>query len=138
VSGDPTEEADRAHSNRFSHPAHPDRHPEEENAPHTIWRASLDDGKPQWIPEGFEPDVSPDGNRILMIRDAGGSVVHELRSVWVMGISGEGTKPILEGISGLQAPRWSPDGSQILYLSKTNYDLWIVDLKGTPFRDHLE
>lgn len=68
----------------------------------------------------WEPDASPDGSRIAftMIRDqaqANGDTLREHHIAWV---PPEGGAPTFYSVTGREfAPRWSPDGSQLAYIS---------------------
>ncbi|MGL4649957.1 MAG: TolB family protein, partial [Caldilineaceae bacterium] len=91
-------------------------------------------------PTWQDPDVSPDGSRILY--QVKGAAQWDL---WVMNADGSGrtglTRPattLLETLPSNVAAAWSPDGSQIVFLSNrtdTNtagaWRLWVMDADGS-------
>jgi acylaminoacyl-peptidase len=69
------------------------------------------------------PQISPDGERVVYerrwmdaLRDR--AVSH----LWMVGSDGEGHQPLVTG-AGARAPRWSPDGKRLAYLSEGA--LWV-------------
>jgi TolB protein len=73
------------------------------------------------LADGFNPDWSPDGTRIAFERVERGQCVFDLfcpSSIYVMNRDGTGQQLVAEATGAadrLQAPDWSPDGSQIAY-----------------------
>jgi TolB protein len=82
----------------------------------------------------FNPSWSPDGRRIVFERGgrrqrtnySPGSAGYE---VYVMNADGSAQQRLTRGGSG---PRWSPDGRQIVYVSKRGgeRDIWIMNADG--------
>jgi len=90
-------------------------------------------GKPVPLTDGKEPVRSAeyhpkDGNRILFLRDAGGS---EKYQVFHLNVAAKKTTMLTDGKHRHTGARWSPDGSRIAYFSpKRNgrdNDLYTMD-----------
>jgi Tol biopolymer transport system component len=101
--------------------------------------------------ESINPEWSPDGTRIAFAsnRALDGSDAPNMNStenIWVMNADGSGAKPLTHYTSLLgksYAPRWSPDGTHILFSSNRALDggdapninstenIWIVNADGT-------
>ncbi len=65
-----------------------------------------------------DPQVSPDGKRVLYVRQFADILADQRRSnLWIVNADGSGHRPLTTGNHSDSAPRWSPDGSQILFLS---------------------
>ncbi len=64
-----------------------------------------------------DPQISPDGSRIVYTRRYFDSLSDRVRSnLWIVEREGEQPhRPLLTGLSNFGSPRWSPDGSRILY-----------------------
>ena len=65
-----------------------------------------------------DPQISPDGSRIAFTvtttdLDADKSVSH----IWTVNADGTGLTPYTSGDRSCSSPRWSPDGSQLYFLS---------------------
>ena len=78
------------------------------------------------------PAISPDGRRILFSRVIDG---HE--SVWVMDRNGDNPSLLYGSLSGAGwDPVWSPDGSQVLFLSERSGrpELYTVGADGSDLR----
>jgi TolB protein len=75
--------------------------------------------------EGYldkEPDYSPDGARIVFVRDrqlveAGGSIDEE--ALFVVNADGSGLRRLTPWEAGVGTPSWSPDGTTILFRGGT-------------------
>jgi dipeptidyl aminopeptidase/acylaminoacyl peptidase len=81
-----------------------------------------------------DPQISPDGSRIAYVRRTGDIMADRTRSaIWLIDTrTGEQT-PLAGGPEGdAFAPRWSPDGSRIAYVSTASggAQLWVKWLKG--------
>jgi hypothetical protein len=68
-----------------------------------------------------EPDVAPDG-RIVYRRTPAGAPLADDGELWVLSADGSEDAPL--GISG-RVPAWSPDGTQIAYMSEAG-DAWRI------------
>jgi Tol biopolymer transport system component len=76
-------------------------------------------------------NISPDGRQLTVVFNRGGGV-HELA---VMPIGGGELRRIVTGNGTVDSPRWSPDGSKIVFDSDRGgtADVWVVDATGgTP------
>jgi dipeptidyl aminopeptidase/acylaminoacyl peptidase len=68
-----------------------------------------------WI---SDPQISPDGARIIYVRNFADIKSDKFYSnLWIINFDGSGNRPLTTGLSSDKSPRWSPDGSQILYIS---------------------
>ena len=65
-----------------------------------------------------DPRISPDGNHVVYVRNFM-DVMHDRRrsNIWMVRFDGTGHRPLTTGIQNDYGPRWSPDGTQLLYLS---------------------
>ena len=62
------------------------------------------------LPHGFDPALSPDGNLVAFTRDGGEN------GVYVINVDGSGERKVFGDRSFLRAPKWSPDGAQIMFV----------------------
>jgi Tol biopolymer transport system component len=103
-----------------------------------LFRVGLDGSsqeiKPAGRPElvGFNPDASPDGNKIVFTGLEGGSF-----RIWTMDMEGNNPQKI-EATNWQSEPRFSPDGKQIVFhqhrSSGTARDLYIASVDGSNTR----
>lgn len=64
------------------------------------------------------PQVSPDGKRIVYTRQFTDIMADKRRSnLWIINADGSEHRPLTTGNVSDSLPRWSPDGTQIAYLS---------------------
>ncbi len=65
-----------------------------------------------------DPQISPDGKRIVYVRQFA-DVMSDRRcsNLWIINFDGSDHRPLTTGNYRDTSPRWSPDGSQFLYLS---------------------
>jgi len=69
----------------------------------------------EWI---SDPQISPDGKKIIYVRNFADIKSDKFYSnLWIVNFDGSGNRPLTSGLVGDKSPRWSPDGSQILYIS---------------------
>jgi len=73
--------------------------------------------------------VSPEGNRIALIRDASGRL-----NLWVMNSDGGGARQLLHSDDRQGQPVFSPEGDQIIYVQDKGgdemYDLFAIPVSG--------
>lgn len=88
-----------------------------------LWLAATD-GKtpPRQLTYGqarnSSPVWSPTGDRLAFVRSAD----KEKPQIYVLSLSGGEAQPLTKVETGAGAPRWSPDGTQILFTSSLSYD----------------
>ena len=99
-------------------------------APHRLWEVSLDGGPPKAItPEGAADegwaDVSPDGRLLAFVR-----VLQGIEYIFITPRAGGDPKRLTSGPSTL--PRWSPDGTHLVFSRDRSFDggIWIIDATG--------
>ena len=64
------------------------------------------------------PEISPDGNRIVFVRNFMDIMKDRQRSnLWIVNYDGSDLQPITTGNHNYNSPRWSPDGKRLLYAS---------------------
>jgi len=78
-----------------------------------------------------QPSISPDGTRIAFVKNGGGDA-----NLYVCWSDGSGAKPLTDLRDGGQvyAPRWSPDGKQLVFSFSTGdrRDIGAVSADGGP------
>jgi dipeptidyl aminopeptidase/acylaminoacyl peptidase len=66
------------------------------------------------------PRISPDGSQIVYERKSNDIMTDRTRSnLWLVGVDGEGHRPLVSGTESASSPRWSPDGERIVYSMAT-------------------
>jgi acylaminoacyl-peptidase len=65
-----------------------------------------------------DPQISPDGKQIVYVRQFA-DIMKDKRysNLWIINFDGSGHRPLTSGHQNDGSPRWSPDGSQIIYTS---------------------
>src|SRR2546425_11840719 len=65
-----------------------------------------------------DPQISPDGKRIIYVRQFS-DIMDDRRhsNLVIINFDGSNHRPLTTGNFNDTSPRWSPDGSQIIYLS---------------------
>lgn len=86
--------------------------------------AAAQSGSPLRVEDIFElqlaadPQISPDGKRIVYVRRFADIMADRRRSnLWVVNFDGSGHRPLTTGHHSDESPRWSPDGSQVAFVS---------------------
>jgi acylaminoacyl-peptidase len=65
-----------------------------------------------------DPQISPDGTRVVYVRQFADIMTDQRRSnLWMVSFDGKDHRPLSTGNFSDTSPRWSPDGSQIAYIS---------------------
>jgi acylaminoacyl-peptidase len=65
-----------------------------------------------------DPQISPDGRRILYVRQFSDVMTDKRHSnLWIVNTDGTDHRPLTTGNFNDASPRWSHDGSQIIYVS---------------------
>jgi dipeptidyl aminopeptidase/acylaminoacyl peptidase len=65
-----------------------------------------------------DPQISPDGARVVYVRQFSDIMTDQRYSnLWVAGSSGSGERALTTGNFGDASPRWSPDGTRLLFVS---------------------
>jgi dipeptidyl aminopeptidase/acylaminoacyl peptidase len=65
-----------------------------------------------------DPQISPDGQRIVYVRRFNDIVADQRHSnLWIINTDGSDHRPVTTGNFNDASPRWSHDGSQIIYIS---------------------
>lgn len=68
-----------------------------------------------------DPQVSPMGSQIVFVRNFKDVMTDRNRSnLWISDFQGNQMRPLTTGMQSDGSPRWSPDGSRILYRSSKN------------------
>ncbi|MBA7631812.1 MAG: hypothetical protein GH143_02755 [Calditrichaeota bacterium] len=65
-----------------------------------------------------DPQISPDGQKIVYVRNFMDIMKDRRRSnLWIINFDGSNHRPLTTGNVNTRSPRWSPDGSCLLYVS---------------------
>jgi acylaminoacyl-peptidase len=71
-----------------------------------------------------DPQISPDGKQVVFVRQFADIMEDRRRSnLWIVNADGSGARPLTTGKFSDASPRWSPDGTQLAFIS---------DREGTP------
>ncbi len=81
----------------------------EESNGGTIYAYDLESGSSRSLTYGFDPAISPDGSMVAFTRDGGENGLYLIDS------DGGNQRLIYSGRQRLASPKWSPDGSQIVF-----------------------
>jgi dipeptidyl aminopeptidase/acylaminoacyl peptidase len=106
-----------------------------------LWVADVSGGEAKQITSGqdwndTDPQWSPDGMRIAFVSDRTGKAYDDSHNsdVWVIAASGGALTKISDHPFEDVSPRWSPDGTQILFAGKTSLHqfpkLYLADSSG--------
>jgi dipeptidyl aminopeptidase/acylaminoacyl peptidase len=65
-----------------------------------------------------DPQIAPDGTRIVFARSGFDLMTDQTRSnLWIVNADGTNLRPLLPPGRNAGSPRWSPDGTRLLYVS---------------------
>jgi len=68
-----------------------------------------------------DPQISPDGYKIVYVRNFFDIMTDRGRSnLWIINFDGSDHRPLTSGNQNYSSPRWSPDGSKLLYVSSSD------------------
>jgi dipeptidyl aminopeptidase/acylaminoacyl peptidase len=75
-----------------------------------LWTVPFAGGTPKRIGEGDDPELSPRSDVVAFVKD---------RAIWTAPMDGSGTpKRLFTANGSSDAPRWSPDGSRLAFVSQ--------------------
>ena len=65
-----------------------------------------------------DPQISPDGSQVVYVRRSNDIMSDRARSnLWIVDEDGGEHRPLLSGADSYSSPRWSPDGTRLVYVS---------------------
>ncbi len=79
----------------------------------------------EWI---SDPQISPDGERVVYARNFNDIMTDgSFSNLWIVNFDGSDPRPLTTGNQNDFAPRWSPDGTKLLYASARDggVELWL-------------
>lgn len=93
--------------------------------PATGGRSRLLVGDGRVVPVG-DSDLSPDGSQLALVAEGS----QEGTDIWIADADGSGLRPVARGLGeGLWAPKWSPDGTRLVYFrGDSSPDVFVVDV----------
>ena len=93
--------------------------------PATGGRSRLLVGDGRVVPVG-DSDLSPDGSQLAFVAEGS----QEGTDIWIADADGSGLRPVARGQGeGLWAPKWSPDGTRLVYYREdSSPDVFVLDV----------
>ena len=79
----------------------------------------------EWV---SDPQISPDGEQVVYVRNFNDIMADTGRSnLWIADVASGEKRPLTTGTANDFSPRWSPDGSKLLYVSTRDggAELWL-------------
>ncbi len=68
-----------------------------------------------------DPQISPDGGTIVYVRQSMDRRTDSVRGdLWTIDVDSGAHRPLVAGGASVRTPRWSPDGSKLLYSTSAN------------------
>ncbi len=104
-----------------------------------IWLKNLETNENILLGNGYFPQLSPDGTKIVYIKDETiynyYSAMNKKSGIWIMDINGENQTQLIDAQNGfVNVPSWNPDGSKIIFQwtrkDKVDADIYVVDING--------
>ena len=86
-----------------------------EDGRNNIYVYNLESGDVSWLTNGWDPDVTRDGQRVTFMRGGG-----DVNGIWTINIDGSNERRIQGGGEIMRGPKWSPDGNWIVF--SRNFD----------------
>jgi len=85
----------------------------------SLWSQDVESSESQQLTDGdgydYQPDVSPDGKKIIFVRYNGVSA-----ELMMLDLASRQTKSLTDNKAVNLEPRWSPDGSKVVFVSTFN------------------
>lgn len=75
-----------------------------------------------------DPQVSPDGRTVAYVRRSADVMNDQVRgAIWLVDVASGRQRPLITGPGSYGAPRWSPDGTRLAYISgdEGGAQLWV-------------
>tara|TARA_R110000751_G_scaffold2632_2_gene13978 strand:+ start:12218 stop:14302 length:2085 start_codon:yes stop_codon:yes gene_type:complete len=67
-----------------------------------------------------DPQISPDGKTVAYVRHSMDRMTDkDTGHIWILDLSDGSNRPLVTGGAGASSPRWSPDGSRMVYSTAT-------------------
>ena len=68
-----------------------------------------------------DPQVSPDGKTVAYVRHSMDRMTDkDTGQIWILNLDDGSNRPLVTGVAGAGSPRWSPDGTRIVYSTATD------------------
>ncbi|MEW6209406.1 MAG: S9 family peptidase [Acidobacteriota bacterium] len=65
-----------------------------------------------------DPQISPDGRKLIYVRQFSDIMSdRNYSNLWIVNLDGSDNRPLTTGLRSDASPRWSPDGTRIIYIS---------------------
>jgi dipeptidyl aminopeptidase/acylaminoacyl peptidase len=68
-----------------------------------------------------DPQVSPDGKAVAYVRHSMDRMTdRDTGHIWILNLADGSNRPLVEGSAGASSPRWSADGSRLIYATSND------------------
>lgn len=75
---------------------------------------------------GSDPQISPDGEHIVYVRNSMDIMVDGVRKdLWIIDVASGEHRPLVTGAGSSSMPRWSPGGKRLAYVASSEGDIQI-------------